>query len=255
MTTRSLSFALLATTLMLPLSGKAPTTLRYKVTQHFAQTIDLSAMGQDVQSQQATFDAYLTVTTQDSAGGHALSVKVDSVIPAADADPMVANTLIGQLKDANGSGFVDGSGEVSGFASGMGGAGLKGLVQVLYPKVRKGVKPGDKWTDTSSVTDSVPGGAVTRNVITNYTATAGDTWNGQATVKLVTASSYTIAGGQSGMSLEGNGSNNGTVTLSKAGHAVSAENSGQVNITATTPQAPAPLPIVNKTASSVVLLP
>src|SRR5512146_1421217 len=115
MLSRSAPFALLAA-LFLPMTGKAPVTLKYKVSQHFSQTIDLTAMGGETQSGAADYDVYLTITSQDSAGGHAVSVRVDSLIPAANADPQVAATLTAQLKDAQGTGFVDAEGKVTGFS-------------------------------------------------------------------------------------------------------------------------------------------
>lgn len=254
MTTRPLPFALLAA-LILPLPSPAPITLKYKYTQSFQQTIDLSVMGQDVQSQQVTYDAYLTIATHDSAGGHAVVAKVDSIVAAPDADPVIASALMTQLKDANDSGFVDADGEVTGFGTTMASAGLKGLMQAVFPKVKTGAKPGDAWTDTTSVTDSASGGALTRNMITSYTATAGDKWKGEPTLKLATATSMSVSGMQGGAQLEGSGRNNGTWTLARSGHMVRSETSGELNLTATAPQAPAPVPIVNKTSSILVLLP
>jgi hypothetical protein len=254
MTIRPLPVALLAT-LILPVTSPAPITLKYKFTQSFAQTIDLSAVGQEVQSQQVTYDAYVAVTSHDSAGGHVVRAKVDSLVPAADADPQITAVLTGALKNAVDSGFVDAQGEVSGFAAGPAGPGLKGMMQAIYPKMKKGAKPGDVWTDTTSVTDSSAGGALTRKLITSYTATAGDKWKGEATLKLVTATSMAISGSQGGAQLEGNGRSSSTLTVSRAGHTVTAVSSGDINLTANTPQAPAPLPIVKKTSSTLTLLP
>lgn len=254
MLSRSAPFALLAA-LFLPMTGKAPVTLKYKVSQHFSQTIDLTAMGGETQSGAADYDVYLTITSQDSAGGHAVSVRVDSLIPAANADPQVAATLTAQLKDAQGTGFVDAEGKVTGFSADPKGGALRQLMQVVYPTVKKGAKPGDSWTDTTAATDSMMGGAVSRNVVTSYTASAGEKWQGESTLKLTAASSYTVSGSQSGVSVEGNGRTNGTFTVSRAGHIVSGQNSGQVNISATSPQAPMPIPIVNETSSTITLLP
>ncbi|HET8633684.1 MAG TPA: hypothetical protein VFL88_06025 [Gemmatimonadales bacterium] len=254
MLSRSAPFALLAV-LFLPVTSSAPITLKYKVSQHFSQTIDLTAMGGETQSGAADYDVYVTINSQDSAGGHAVAVKVDSLIPAAGADPQVAATLTAQMKDAAGSGFVDAKGKVSGFPADPKGGALRQLMQAVYPAVKKGARPGDTWSDTAAVTDSMMGGAVSRNVVTNYTASAGDKWKGESTLKLVAATSYTVSGTQSGVAVEGNGRSNGTFTVSRAGHIVSGQNSGQVNINATSPQAPMPIPIVNETTSTITLLP
>lgn len=254
MLSRSAPFALLAV-LFLPAPNSAPVTLKYKFTQHFSQTIDLTAMGQEPQSGGADYDIYVTVASQDSASGHALSVKVDSVVPAANSDPQVAATVTGQLKGAAGNCYIDAEGEVSGFASDPQGSALKQLVQAVYPKLRKGIKPGDAWSDTTSSVDSLMGGVVNRKMVTNYTSSAGEKWKGEPTLKLVAASSFTVSGMQSGMSLEGNGSNNGTFTVSRGGHTVSGQNAGKVNINASGPQAPMPIPIVNETSSTIILLP
>lgn len=254
MTIRPLPLALLAA-LFVPTAGSAPVTLKYKFTQNFEQTIDLSVMGQDVQTQQANYDVYVTLTAQDSAGGHAVVAKVDSLVPAAGSDPMITGALTGALKNATDSGFVNAEGEASGFASGPGGASLKGLMQAIFPKVKKGAKPGDVWTDTTTTVDSAQGGAITRKSITNYTASAGDKWKGEATLKLVSTASMTISGSQGGADIDGNGHHNSTATLSRDGHLVSALSSMELDMTANTPQAPAPLPIVNKISSTATLLP
>ena len=254
MLSRPAPFALLAV-LFLPVAGNAPVTLKYKVSQHFSQTIDLTAMGGETQSGAADYDVYVTISSQDSAGGHAVAAKVDSLVPAANADPQVAATLTAQMKDAAGSGFVDAEGKVTGFPADPKGGALRQLMQAIYPAVRKGAKPGDTWSDTTAATDSMLGGAVSRNVVTNYTASSGDKWKGEATLKLAAASSYTVSGSQSGVSVEGNGRSNGTYTVSRSGHIVSGQNAGQVNINATSPQSPMPIPIVNETSTTITLLP
>jgi hypothetical protein len=254
MLTRSAPLALLAV-LFLPAASNAPITLKYKIRQHFSQTIDLTAAGGETQSGAADYDIYVTISSQDSAGGHAVTAKVDSLVPAAGADPQVSAAVTAQMKDAQGSGFIDAKGKAFGFPSDTKGEALRQLMQAVYPTVKAGAKPGDKWSDTTAVTDSAMGGSVQRNIVTNYTAAAGDKWNGESTLKLVTASSYTLTGSQSGLALQGNGRMNGTVTVSRAGHIVSGQNSSQVNISATTPQAPAPIPIVNETSSTITLLP
>ncbi|HET9604021.1 MAG TPA: hypothetical protein VFO96_06995 [Gemmatimonadales bacterium] len=254
MLSRSAPFALLAA-LFLPVNGNAPITLKYKVSQHFSQTIDLTAMGGEPQSGAADYDVYVTINSQDSAGGHAVAVRVDSLVPASDADPQVAATLTAQMKDAAGSGFIDARGKVTGFPADPKGGAIRQLLQVVYPTVKKGAKPGDTWSDTTAATDSMMGGAVSRNVVTNYTASPGDRWKGEPTLKLVAATSYTVSGSQSGVAVEGNGRSNGTYTVSRAGHVVSGQNTGQVNINAKSPQSPMPIPIVNETSSTITLLP
>ncbi|HET7602932.1 MAG TPA: hypothetical protein VFK36_07935, partial [Gemmatimonadales bacterium] len=64
MLSRSAPIALLAV-LFLPLASNAPVTLKYKIRQHVAQTIDLTAMGGETQSGAADYDVYVTVNSQD----------------------------------------------------------------------------------------------------------------------------------------------------------------------------------------------
>lgn len=254
MLSRSAPFALLAV-LVLPVTGNAPVTLKYKVSQHFSQTIDLTMMGQEAQTNTADYDSYVTVVSSDSAGGHAVTVTVDSIISAPGSNPQIVEALTSQLKGATGSGYVNGSGDASGFATSVQGGALKVLAQAVYPKVKQGAKPGDTWADTASTVDSAMGGSVTRHVITNYSSAAGDSWKGQPTMKLQAASSFTLSGSQGGASLEGNGSNKASFMVARAGHTVSGQNSGKVNLNATTPQAPMPIPLVNETSTTITLLP
>ena len=248
---RALPLAMLAA-LVVPTTGSAPTVLKYKITQTFEQTIDLTALGQDPQSSQTKYDIFVTATSQDSAGGHALAIKVDSVVADPSGDAALATALTSQIKDAAGSGFVDGAGKVSGFAES---AGIKNLAQAVYPELKSGAKPGDTWADTTSQVDSMQGGTMNRKTITNFTASAGDSWKGQSTLKLAGQSSYSVDGAQNGASFNGNGHATINLTVSRAGHTISGQNASELDLMATSPQAPMPIPITNKTSSAVTLLP
>ena len=124
MLSRSAPFALLAV-LFLPVTGNAPVTLKYKVSQHFSQTIDLTMMGQEPQTNTADYDSYVTIVSADSAGGHALTVTVDSIISAPGSNPQIVDALTAQLKGASGSGYVNGAGDASGFPTSVQGGALR----------------------------------------------------------------------------------------------------------------------------------
>lgn len=252
MTTRPLSFALLAG-LLLPLNAPAPTTLKYKVTQSLSQTVDATALGGGVQDLDATFDVFFTLTYSDSADVRAVSGTVDSVVPRAGANEQMLAQVNSQLKGASGSGYIDTEGKVKGFESGTA-LSVRGLVQAVFPKVKKGAKPGDDWTDTTTSVDTTPAGTTTRNVTAHFTAAPGDSWNGKPTLKVTASSSYTISGTVQAGALEGNGNQTATFSLAPAGHVIHAESQDNSNLSLTISQSPEPVPIVSKNSSVVTLL-
>jgi hypothetical protein len=251
---RALPLAMLAV-LVVPTTDSAPIVLKYRMTQTFEQTVDLTAVGQDPQVTSATYDLYVTASAHDSAGGHAISVKVDSVVPAAGSDANMVSMLTATLNNAEGAGFIDAEGEAVGFPPAGSTANVKSLAQAIYPQFKAGAKPGDVWSDTTETVDTLQGGSMNRKMVTNFTASAGAAWQGEATLKVVSQSSYTVNGGQSGATFTGNGSSSMDVTVAHAGHAVSGQNSTKLDIMLTSPQAPMPIPVTNKTTSAVTLLP
>ena len=127
---RSLTLAAFASSaFFLPIGeAAAPTTLKYRIVQRMEQTIDASAMGQGEQKVMMGYSAYLTVELDDSASGHTVSVKVDSLRTDADAEPTFA-AMLSQSDGASGSGFI-----YHGFVEGddIG----KGTVDVVVTQIR-----------------------------------------------------------------------------------------------------------------------
>ena len=256
--TRPFSVALLAF-LVLPATGAAPSTLRFKISQNFSQTIDATSAGGGVQSLEATFDLYTTVKSTDSAGGRAITVTVDSVVAGTGVDPQIMGMIAGTLKGASGSGAITTDGKVTGFSSGnlQQDAQLKQIARLAFPEMKKGAKAGDSWTDTLSTTDSAAGGgAITRKAITSHTAAAGDAMAGKPTLRVTTATAYTVAGmAQGGVQIEGTGKSNAVLDVTAEGDLAKGQVSDESSLSATPPGSGEALPISNKTSSVITRLP
>ena len=96
------------------------------------------------------------------------------------------------------------------------------MVHSFFPRVKAGAKPGDSWTDTTTVRDESGGNNLTNVVVTTYTAAGSETQAGVAAVKLDAKSSSTVSGTmqtpQTGtMEVEGTTTTTGTLFVGPDG--------------------------------------
>lgn len=240
----------LAVSFLLPLGG-APETLRYRIEQSFEQKIDLSSMGQGEQNVAASSSIYLTVQVDDSAGGKAVTATVDSLVFGPGANPAVVQQM-GAINGATGSGFIAADGEVIGFAPADSMApSVKGFVQSVFPKLSRKPAAGDSWSDTTSATDSTGGQVITRSVVTNYSAAAGQ----GGAVALSTTGSYSMSGiVNNGMTLDGTGRSTGRYELMPRGFIRSGTFADTADMAVVPPMANDVIPIVNAQNTVITLL-
>jgi hypothetical protein len=192
------------TTISLLLAALAPhlagtTTTRYQVTQRMEQEVDASSVGGPKQAMVVKTTSFIAVTLTDSASGKAMKVVVDSV--RADSLPpgLPADSLIKKAKGAIFTGFVDASGKVTDLKGGgesLQGLQMESLLRDMYPRVRKGIKTGDAWTDTTTTNNKIGGGEMSARTITNYKAGANETVAGLKATRLDANFSSVIAGSQ-----------------------------------------------------------
>ena len=82
MTVRPWLVALVSVSALAAWTNAAPAgPARYRVEVKTAVTQDLTAVGQGEQKQEFTNTGFVTVTTKDSAGGQALTIVLDSLLP------------------------------------------------------------------------------------------------------------------------------------------------------------------------------
>lgn len=173
----------------------APVTTRYKVEIKGETTIDLSVMGAPVQVQTANLSAWMLIRLNDSAGGKALYLKVDSL--TFDGTAEVSRESLDSARGGEVRGFVNAANRVSDLSANNSST-LLGQIKVMlhsfFPRVKAGAKPGDTWVDTTTVLDESGGNSLTNVVVTTYTAAGTETRAGVPTGKVDTKSSTTVTG-------------------------------------------------------------
>lgn len=227
-------------------------TLRYRIHQQFDQVVDLSAMGQAEQVVSMAYDVFLTLEVADSAGGRAVRAVVDSLVPGEGADNPAAAGVLNNFKEMSGSGFINADGEAEGFGDvdSTRGPQLRGLVDGLFPKLKRGAKAGDTWADTVNATDTVQTQIITRNSITNHVAAEGD----GGALKISSKAAYSLSGTvQGGLPLEGRGNTTSEMQVASGGWVVSAQSDDQVDLLIAPPGG-GPIPISNQTVSTITML-
>lgn len=201
----------------------APVTTRYKVDIKGETTIDLSVMGAPVQVQTANLSAWMLIRLNDSAGGKTIYLKVDSL--TFDGTAAVSRESLDSARGGEIRGFVNAANRVSDLSANNPSTLLgqiKVMVHSFFPRVKAGAKPGETWTDTTTVQDESGGNSLTNVVVTTYTAAGTETRAGVATGKVDTKSSSTVTGTmqspQTGtMEVEGTTTTTGTVFVGPDG--------------------------------------
>lgn len=217
---------LLSALAVLSLAGPgllAPVTTRYKVDIKGETTIDLSVMGAPVQVQTANLSAWMLIRLNDSAGGKTIYLKVDSL--TFDGTAAVSRESLDSARGGEIRGFVNAANRVSDLSANNPSTLLgqiKVMVHSFFPRVKAGAKPGETWTDTTTVQDESGGNSLTNVVVTTYTAAGTETRAGVATGKVDTKSSSTVTGTmqspQTGtMEVEGTTTTTGTVFVGPDG--------------------------------------
>ncbi|MEO8030721.1 MAG: hypothetical protein ABI765_07725 [Gemmatimonadota bacterium] len=244
---------LIASALIVPLAGwvsrPAPMSARYKIGITTQQTIDLSALGQGERNQTTQTVGFVSVTTSDSAGGTVIVMQVDSV--RLDSALHAPAAVLDSLKGATTRSFYGADGKVtrlghSNASTALLSLGLDGLGRRFVPPTATHRKAGATWTDTVDVADTVSGGMVSTRTVANY-ATSDDAVDGAKATKIAASFSSAVQGSQSGDggegSFEGTGTGTSTWVYGSDAAAISGTIKSVQNLTFTSPNAPAPIPI------------
>lgn len=231
-----------------------PVARRYRVELKTYVVQDLSALGQAEQKQNFSNTGFVSITAQDSAGGQAVTLILDSLVPG-DSSPIPPDAAKGAA-GLKWHGFRQPTGRVSGLQldgdSPVAGAIEPALLD-LFPPMKLGTREGQSWTDT---TDMENNGVAVRTV-TNF-QTSSDSYNGAKVIKLAGAFSSAMSGQQASpqgtVNIEGNGTGANTWLVGPDGICVSATHSANQNISVTVAQLPAPIPVTVKTEGTATLL-
>jgi hypothetical protein len=250
----ALALAGLAGGIILP----APQTTRYKIETRSEQIVDLSAVGQGEQRNDIALVNYFTVTLNDTAGGKTVHAVMDSIIKA-DTNPIPAQGVLDSARGRTWHGLIDADGRLSGVKRmDSGPAGGGDLLTNFFPRVKRGAKVGDNWTDTSETTSTEAEQSITTHTVTNYRVTGTETHAGARALRIETAFSLSQTGeiNSPGGSLGVDGTGTGTATyfVSEDGRYLGGTSTVSSDLQITTAQLPEPIPIKATNTATVSII-
>ena len=251
--------ALGAVALGIPAVRGAPVSQRYRIDQSLTQEVDASAAGQGKQALTFTTRSFVTVTLTDSAGGRSMRVVVDSM--QGDSTTPIPAAVFDSARGAVFQGFVGRDGRPARLtpngANPVAGQVL-GLVSDFYPWTRAGLKAGEAWTDTSSVTTGDAPDTVVVRRITNYRTAGNESSGGRPAVRVAAEYTSDIAGSQPTQNgsarIEGTGNGKGSYLVSADGRYLGGQWELNSSLTLTGAFAPKPVPITLRQITTVVPL-
>lgn len=231
-----------------------PAAKRYRVELKTSVVQDLTALGQGEQKQSFSNTGFVTLTAQDSAGGQAVTVVMDSLVPG-DSSPVTPDIAKG-MAGLKWHGFRQPTGRVKALHlegdNQVAGAIEPALLQLFAP-MKPGTRADTSWTDT---TDTDNSGVAVRTV-TNF-QTSKDSYNGAKVIKLAGAFSSAISGEQASpqgtVNIEGKGSGANSWLVGPDGTCLSASLSSVQNLSLSVAQLPEPIPVTVTAAGTATLL-
>jgi hypothetical protein len=136
-------------------------------------------------------------------------------------------------------------------------AQVQGLVSDFYPWARGGIKVGDSWTDTSSVTTGEPPDTVTVRRVTRYRASASEKAGSRPAVRVEAEYTSDVNGsqptGRGSARISGTGGGTGSYLLSSDGRYLGGQWELSSALTLTGEFAPQPVPITLRQTTRVTL--
>lgn len=256
---RSSTFAALA---LAGLAGgivfAAPQTTRYKIETRSEQIVDLSALGQGEQKNNIALVNYLTVTLNDTAGGKTVHAVMDSIIKA-DTNPIPAQGVLDSARGRTWHGLMDADGRLTSVKRmDSGPAGGGDLLTNFFPRMKRGAKVGDDWTDTTETATTESGQSITTRTVTNYRVTGTETRGGTRALRIETAFSLSQTGeienGGGSLGVDGTGTGTATYFVTEDGRYLGGSSTVNSDLQITTAQLPEPIPIKATNTATVSII-
>ena len=224
MTLHTFGLAALGALAFLPAAGGgAPYTARYRLDQTLTQEIDASAAGKGKQSISFSTSGFLTVVLTDSTGGKTVKVVVDSM--RGDSSSPVPAAVFDSARGAEYHAFLSATGKLSELepvGTMLAAQQVQGFLTDFFPWVKRGIKVGERWADTTSRSTIAGTDTVIVKRIVSYQAAAKDTRDSQKAIRIATDYSSSVAGTQPTPSgpakVQGSGTGTGTYFVTPDGH-------------------------------------
>jgi hypothetical protein len=176
-----------------------------------------------------------------------------------DTNPLPAQTTLDSARGRTWHGLMDADGRLSGVKRMDSGAvGGGDLLTNFFPRVRRGAKVGDNWTDTSETSTNEAGQSITTRTVTNYRVAGAENHNGTHALRIETAFSLSQTGeiNNAGGSLGVDGTGTGTATyfVSDDGRYLGGNSTVNSDLQITTAQLPEPIPIKATNTATITIV-
>ncbi|HEX7024984.1 MAG TPA: hypothetical protein VF187_09220 [Gemmatimonadales bacterium] len=241
-----------------PVARRAPETTRYRVDIKAESTIDVSAAGGGVIVQNANLSAWVAVTLTDTTGGRVIHTILDSVVYSGTAP--VPQTSLDSARGGMVHGYLDADGKVRNLSatpsSNLMLGQVQGLINGFFPRIKGGAKAGDRWTDTTEVSNNTGGNNTLAKVFTSYTAGGQETIAGMPAMKVEATTRSTTTGTLDSpmtgtMEVEGTGAGTSTLFIGANGRLLGVNSSSTIDQTLKMSMVPTPVPV--KTTQTVII--
>ena len=172
-------------------------TARYRIDQTLTQEVDATAAGKGKQSISFSTSGFLTLTLTDSIGGKVVKVVVDSM--RGDSTSPVPAAVFDSARGSEYHAFLSSAGKLSeleAVSTTTAAQQIQGFLTDFFPWVKRGVKVGERWADTTSRLTVVGTDTVTVRRIVAYQAAANDKRDSQKAIRISSDYSSSVAGTQ-----------------------------------------------------------
>lgn len=264
MSARPAVFAMLAFgAFAIPVSRIAPPPTKYHFDLKAETTVDLSVVGGPTQQTNVGINAWVVMSLSDSGGGRVIHAIVDS-LKAETTLPQITLATADSAKGGMIHGFLDPSGRVKALVSKPPAnallASVQGIINGLFPRMKGGAKPGDKWMDTTEISNPGEGNHTTVALIISYTADAMETVAGVPALKVTATSTSKVTGTMDNpmagpMEVEGAGTGGGTFYIGTDGRFLGGTLASTINQQLKVAGAPAPIPVKTVQRLTVTAIP
>jgi hypothetical protein len=251
--------AMAAALLAVPGMHQAPVTTKYRIDQSLSQEIDATAAGGAKQTLSFKTSSFVTVALADSAGGKVMRVVIDSL--RGDSATPIPAPVLDSARGAEFRGFVERSGKPLGLEPVTGtsaAAQVQGLLSDFFPWIRRGVKPGDSWSDTTAKVNGVGADSVTVRRVSAYKAAGGEPRGNRKTVLITEDFTSSVAGTQptpgGPARIDGTGGGKGSYYIGTDGRYLGGSWQQHSSLRISGSFAPEPLPIVITQTTKVTTL-
>ncbi len=238
----------------------APVTARYRVDQTLTQNVDATGAGKGKQSVSFSTSSFLSLTLTDSVGGRTVRVVVDSM--RGDSTSPVPASVFDSARGAEFHAFLTAAGKLSDLeAVSVSPAAyrVQGFLSDFFPWVKVGVKPNERWADTSSKTTTNGTDSVVVRRVISYRVVDRETRESRKALRVTSEYQSTVAGTQptenGSARIEGGGKGSGTYFVSPEGLYLGGEWQLQSALTISGAFANEPLPVTITQSTKVTALP